>query len=167
MNRKRVSWVIIFLMIVLIAWQIMDLKVTYQRIAFIKSKGVRNSNGYLTSLQKDTAKQKEYLDYIEKSILWQSGTDPLSWLTQQADELGIQVTGVDRLPTAKVLEYEQMPINITIKGNYNLLGMFINRLERSTNAFKIESLGMGRKESSPDQTTMILSLSYFQRVGGS
>ena len=119
------------------------------------------------SLQKDTAKQKEYLDYIEKSTLWQSGTDPLSWLTQQADGLGIQVTGVDRLPITKVLEYGQMPINITIKGNYNLLGMFINRLERSANAFKIESLRTGRKESSPDQTTMILSLSYFRRVGGS
>ena len=57
-------------------------------------------------------------------------TDPLSWLTQQADELGLKVAGVERLPTSKVLEYEQVPINITVKGDYNLLGMFINRLER-------------------------------------
>ena len=166
MNWKRIYWVLILLLTALVVWQLMDLKVTYRKIAFIKAKGISDSNIALTSVQKSVTKQKEYLDYVE-TALWQPGTDPLSWLTQQTDELGLQVAGIERLPIATVSEYEQVPINITIKGDYNLLGMFINRLERYTNTFKIDSLRMGRKESSPDQTIMTLSLSYYRKVGKS
>ena len=163
---KQIYWGIIFLLVVLITWQIMDLKVTYQKIAFIRSKGTVDSKDYLTLLQKGAAKQKEYLDYVEKVSLWQPGIDPLSWLTQQADELGLKVTRIEHPPTVKISEYEQVLINITIRGDYNLLGIFINKLERSTNAFRIDSLRMGRKESFPDQTIMALSLSYFRKAGG-
>jgi len=144
----------------------MVLKVTYQKIDFIRSKGTVDSKDYLTLLQKGAVKQKEYLDYVEKVSLWQSEIDPLSWLTQQADELGLKVTRVERPPTVKISEYEQVLINVTIRGDYNLLGIFINKLERSTNAFRIDSLRMGRKEFSPDQTIVALSLSYFRRAGG-
>ena len=163
MNWKRIYWVIILLLVVLITGQIMYLKVTYRKIAFI---GTVDSKDYLTSLQEGAAKQKEYLDYVEKVSLWQPGIDPLSWLTQQADELGLKVTRVECPPTVKISEYEQVLINVTIRGDYNLLGIFINKLERSTNAFRIDSLRMGRKESSPDQTIVALSLSYFRKAGG-
>ena len=167
MNRKRIYWLLIFPLTALVVWQAMDLKVTYRKIAFIKGRGISDSNIALTSVQKSVTKQKEYLDYVERNAIWKPGTDPLSWLTQQADELGLKVAGVERLPTSRVSEYEQAPINITIRGDYNLLGMFINRLERYTKTFKIDSLRMGRKESSPDQTIMTLSLSYYRKVGKS
>lgn len=179
---KRIYWVLILLLTALVVWQVMDLKVTYRKIAFIKARGVSSSNVALTSVQKSVAKQKEYLGYVERNAIWKPGTDPLSWLTGQAGELGLKVVGVERLPTSRISEYEQVPLSITVKGDYNLLGMLINRLERfsfrsqrrlgvteeqNTNTFKIDSLRMGRKESSPDQTIMTLSLSYYRKVGKS
>ena len=67
---KRIYWVLIFLLTALVVWQVMDLKVTYRKIAFIKGRGVSNSNIALTSVQKSVTKQKEYLDYVERNAIW-------------------------------------------------------------------------------------------------
>jgi hypothetical protein len=152
------------ILVAMITWQIMDLKITHHKISFVTSKKISDSNGSLTSLQKNAVKQKDYFDYVEKVALWKEDEDPLSWLTQQANEIGLQVIGVERLATDRILDYEQSSFKISIRGDYDRIGMFVNRLEHSTNAFKINSFRMVRKDSTPDQTTMTLSLSYFRRV---
>ena len=164
MKSKRIYWAVIIILVAMVTWQIMDLKVTHHKISFVTSKKISDSNKSLTLLQKNAAKQKDYLDYVEKVALWKEDTDPLSWLTQQTNEIGLEVIGVERLATDRISEYEQVLLKISIRGDYNHIGMFVNRLERSANAFKINSFRMGRKDSTPDQTTMTLSLSYFRRV---
>ncbi len=164
MKSKRIYWIAIIILAVMVTWQIMDFKVTSHKISFVTSKKLSDTNKSLTSLQKNAAKQKDYLDYVEKVALWKTNVDPLSWLTQQANEIGLQIIGVERLATVRISDYEQTPFKISVRGDYDRIGMFVNKLEHSTNAFKINSLRMGRKDSTPDQTNITLSLSYFRRV---
>jgi Tfp pilus assembly protein PilO len=89
------------------------------------------------------------------------------WVTQQADGLDVSIIGVERLPAKYVSVYSYMPINITVRGDYNPLGRFISNLERSPNMVRIDSFRIKRKEHTPEQVVMELSLSYFQRAEGS
>ena len=88
----------------------------------------------------------------------------MSWLTHQLDDTCVQLIGVEHLPVELVLNYQNTPVNVTIRGDYDPLCRFINRLERSPSAVRINSLRIRRKEHNFEHVVMNLSLSCFQKV---
>ena len=119
----------------------------------------------LTLLQERIAGQREKLAGIENLTLWPTNSDPMMWLTQQADDTGVRIIGVEHLPVEQTSIYQNVPVTITIRGDYNPLGRFINKLERSAKSLRINSLRIRRRKYTPEHVVMDLSLSYFQKMG--
>lgn len=159
MNSKRLTWLAITLLIVMIAWAILSLRKDYEKITAIDVKGSEDLIQYIAATQKNIASQREYIKKLEKIALWPIQADIMSWLTQQADNLSVKVIGVEYLPVEKLSKYQSININLSVRGNYNDLGRFINALERSPYAVGINSFRMLRKESTPEYITMNISLS--------
>ena len=164
MNWKRLSWLVIVLLIATIVWGAVDLKKTHERIASARSASADDAGWRLASIQGKFANHREHIENLEKLALWPSGAVPMSWLTQQVNGSDIQIVGVEHPPVEKVSEYRHVPVKLSVRGNYNSLGRFINKLEHSPYAVRINSLRIRRKEYTPEHVTMDLSLSYFQTV---
>ena len=155
---------IILLLIVAIFWAVTELKGTYEKIASVESGDNDQASRQLTLLQERIAGQGEKLAEIEKLALWQPDSDPMEWLIHQADDTGVRIIGVEHLPVERASIYQNTPVTITVRGDYNPLGRFINRLERSSSALRINSLRIRRREYTPENVVMDLSLSYFHKV---
>lgn len=165
MNWRRFVWIISLLLIAIIAWELADLRGIYRKIASVRSESSDDPGQILLSLQQQVASQRKYLESLEKIAIWQPGLDLMTWLTQQADALNVKIIGLEQKPVEKLLEYQRVPFSITVRGDYNPLGRFINKLEHSPNAVRIDSLRIRRKESTPEYITTDISLSYFQVSG--
>jgi hypothetical protein len=163
MNWRRLAWLVILLLIVTISWAAIELKEIHKRIASVG--GADDISEQLASLQEQIADQRERVVIFEDLALWPSGSDPMPWLTQQADDTNVQLIGVEHLPAEQALDYQNISINITVRGDYSPLGRFINRLEHSPNTLRINSLRIRYKEYTPDYLVMDLSLSYLQKMG--
>jgi hypothetical protein len=179
MSWRRLAWLVILLLVTTIVWGATALKETYEKIDSTRSKGAEDTGQRLASLRARLANHREYIENLERLVLWPPGSDLMSWLTQQANESEVRIIGVEhppvekvssshprrtRGPTREIPEYRHVPVKITVTGGYNLLGRFINKLEHCPNAIRIDSFRMRRKEYTPEHTTMDLSLSYFQKV---
>lgn len=165
MNWRRLAWLVILLMVVTIAWAVTELKGTYEKIASVGSKDTDHVSRQLTLLQERISVQREKLAGLENLTLWPPDSDPMTWLTQQADDTGVRIIGVKHLPVEQASIYQNIPVIITIRGDYNPLGRFINKLEHSSNSLRINSLRIRRKQYTPEHVVMDLSLSYFQKMG--
>ena len=165
MKWRKFTWLVIPLLIFIIVWLSAEINGAYEKIDSAKSGDADNINQHPASLQKRIANYREQIEKLEKFAIWQPGADVMSWLTQQANKSGVGIIGVEHLPTEEFAEYQHIPIKITIRGDYNPLGRFINKLEHSPNAVRINSFRIKRKEYTPKHITMDLSLSYFQKVG--
>jgi hypothetical protein len=165
MNWRRISWLVILLLVFTATWAVVEIKGIYERMASMESRDSDTISQQLGVLQERIANQKERLEVLEKMALWPSDSDPMTWLTQQADDTGVQFIGVKHLPVERVSDYQSTSVNITIRGDYDPLGRFLNMLERSTNAMQINSLRIRRKEYGPEQLVMDLSLSYLRKAG--
>ncbi len=168
MTWRRFAWLIVFLLIVTAIWLSVDLKGVYERInKRITSSGSESGTDAerrLTALQRELANRGEYIDNLEKRTLWQSDADLMSWLTGQANDSDVKIIGVERLPAEEILEYQRIRVKLTVTGDYGSLGSFLNKVERSPNAVKVDSFRMRRKEDAPEDVTMDLSLSYFRKL---
>ena len=164
MNWRRLAWFLILLLMVTIVLAGIELKESYDELDAARSDDTQSVDLNLVSLQKRIEARKAHLSGLEKLTLWESETEFMSWVTQQADDTGVRVIGVDHLPVEQVSDYRNIPVNVTIRGDYNPLGRFINRLEHSPSAIKINSMRIRRKEYTPEHVTMDLSMSYFQKV---
>lgn len=165
MNWRRLAWLVILLLVVTIVWAVTELKGTYAQIASVDSKDPDHASRQLTLLQERIAGQREKLAGIENLTLWPKDSDPIMWLTQQADDTGVRIIGVEHLPVEQASIYQNIPVTITISGDYNPLGRFINKLEHSSNLLRINSLRIRRRKYTLEHTVMDLSLSYFQKMG--
>lgn len=174
MSWRRLAWLIILLLLTTIVWGAIALKETYEKIDSKRSEGAEDASKRLASLQTRLANHREYIENLEKLVLWPPGSDLMSWLTQQANESDVRIIGVEHPPveevsssysaTREISEYRHVPVKITVTGGYSPLGRFINKLEHCPNAIRINSFRIRRKEYTPEHTTMDLSLSYFQKV---
>jgi Tfp pilus assembly protein PilO len=164
MNWRRLAWLVILLLITTIVWGAVDLKEMYEKIASASSEDTHDVSRRLVSLEKRRANHGQRIESLEKLALWPSGESLMSWLTQQAHDSDVTIIGVEHLPVEEVSEYQHIPVKITIRGDYNPLGRFINKLERSPNKVRIDSFRIKRKEYTPEHVIMDLSLSYFQEM---
>jgi hypothetical protein len=166
MNWRRFAWLIVILLVFTIVWAAIELKREYDRIAIAKLKDKDDPSRRLASIQKRIAGHREYIKSLEEVALWPSEEDPMSWFTQQANDSNVSIIGVEHPAVEQVPEYHYVPVKITLRGDYNPLGRFINKLERSQNMVRIDSLRIRYNEYAPEHITMELSLSYFQRIEG-
>jgi hypothetical protein len=166
MNWRRFAWLIIIILVFTIVWAAIELKREYDRIAVAKLRDEDDPNRRLASIQKRIAGHRDYIKSLEKVALWPSEEDPMSWFTQQANDSNVSIIGVEHPVVEQLPEYNHVPVKITLRGDYNPLGRFINKLERSQNMVRIDSLRIRYNEYAPENITMELSLSYFQRIGG-
>ena len=162
MNWRRFAWLLILLLIITVVWAAIELKDRYDKISSARSGDIDEPGRRLMSLQKRVADHKKHIESLEKLALLPAEVSLMSWLTQQANDLGVSIIGVEHLPVESVSEYQHVPVKITIRGDYNPLGSFINKLERSQNVVRIDSFRIQRKEYAPEQVIMDLSLSYFK-----
>lgn len=164
MNWRRLVWLVILLLIFSIVWGGIELKGSYEELASARSDDTNSVTSQLLSLQKRIETHTAHLSDLEQLTLWKSDSDFMSWVTQQTDDTGVQVIGVEHLPVEQESDYQGISVTITIRGDYNPLGRFINKLERSPSAIKINSMRIRRKEYTPEHVVMDLSISYFQKV---
>jgi len=164
MNWRRFAWLIIILLVFTIVWAGIELKREYDRIAIAKLKDKDDMSQRLASIQKRIAGQRDYIKDLEKVALWPPEEDPMSWFTQQANDSNVSIIGVEHPAVEQIPEYHHIPVKITLRGDYNPLGRFINKLEHSQNMVRIDSLRIRHNEYAPEHITMELSLSYFQRI---
>ena len=167
MSWRRLAWIVIMLLMVTIVLAGVELKKSYGRLDSAQSDDTNSIDLQLASLQKQIDSRRAHLSGLEKLTLWESETEFMSWVTQQADDTGVRVIGVEHLPVERESAYRNIPVKVTIRGDYNPLGRFINRLEHSPSAIKINSMRIRRKEYTPEHVTMDLSMSYFQKTGES
>ena len=166
MNWRRFSWLLILLLIVTIVWAVVELKDKYERISAVRSKNIDEPDRRLISLQNRIADRKKHIKSLEKPALLPVETSLMAWLTQQAEDLGVSIIGVEHPPVENISEYRHVPVKITVRGDYNPLGRFINKIERFQSMVRIDSFRIRRKEYAPEHVIMDLSLSYFQRAKG-
>ncbi len=166
MNWRRFAWLIIILLVFTIVWAGIELKREYDKIAAAKLRDRDDMSQRLASIQKRIAGQRDYIRNLEEVALWPSEEDPMSWFTQQANDSNVSIIGVEHTAVEQIPEYHHVPVKITLRGDYNPLGKFINRLEHSQNMVRIDSLRIRYNEYTPEHITMELSLSYFQRIKG-
>lgn len=166
MNWRRFAWLLILLLIVTIVWAVVELKDRYERISAARSENIDEPGRRLMSLQTRIADRKKHIESLERLALLPVETSFMAWLTQQADDLGISIIGVEHPPVESVSEYQHVPVKITVRGDYNPLGSFINKIERFQSVVRIDSFRIRRKEYTPEHVIMDLSLSYFQRTKG-
>ena len=164
MSWRRFAWLLVLLLGITIIWAVADLKGTYEKIASARSDDADSIDFRIASLQKRIANHRAHLEGLEKLTLWPPEADIMSWLTQQADDSDVRIIGVEHLPVEQMSGYQNIPVKIIIRGDYNPLGRFINSLEHSPNAIRIDSLRIRRKEYTPEHVIMELSMSYFQKV---
>lgn len=164
MNWRRLAFFVILLLIFSIVWGGIEFKRSYEELSSARSDDAGSVTSQLLSIQKRIDAQTAHLSGLEQFTLWESDSDFMSWITQQADDTGVQVIGVERQPVEQESDYRGIPVTVTIRGDYNPLGRFINNLERSTNAIKINSMRIRRKEHTPEYMVMDLSISYFQKA---
>ncbi len=166
MNWRRFAWLIIILLVFTIVWAGIELKREYDKIAAAKQRDRDDMSQRLASIQKRIAGQRDYIRNLEEVALWPSEEDPMSWFTQQANDSNVSIIGVEHTAVEQIPEYHHVPVKITLRGDYNPLGRFINKLEHSQNMVRIDSLRIRYNEYAPEHITMELSLSYFQRIKG-
>jgi len=166
------------LSIFILFWMSISLKKNYEKLGSIESESADNPVSHLLALQKQISSQKEHLENLEKNGLWPKNLDVLSWLTKQADDSNVKIIGVDYPPAEENLKYHNINISLNVRGDYNPLAIFINKLERSQNPILISSLRIKRKESAfsakysanalaePEYVTMEISLSCFKKLEG-
>jgi Tfp pilus assembly protein PilO len=164
MNWRRLAFLMILMLIFSIVWGAYALKGSYEELASARSGDTTSVTSQLLSLQKRIDAHTVNLSGLEQLILWESDSDFMSWVTHQADDTGVQGIGVEHLPVEGESDYWEIPIIVTIRGDYNPLGRFINQLEHSPNAVRINSMRIRRKEHTPEYMVMELSVSYFQKV---
>ena len=164
MNWRRLAWLVILLLMVTIVLAGIELKEAYDELDSVRSDDTNSVDLNLVSLQKRIEAHRVHLSGLEKLTLWESETEFMLWVTQQADDTEVRIIGVEHLPVEQVSDYRSIPVRVTIRGDYNPLGRFINRLERSPRAILINSLRIRRKEYTPEHMIMDLSTSYFQKV---
>lgn len=164
MNWRRFAWLLIALLIVTIVWAAIELKEMYEKINYARSGSADDVGRRLASLRNRIANHKERVDSLEKLALWPPGVDLMSWLTQQANDSDVRIIGVEHPPVEKVSEYQRVHVKVTVRGDYNPLGRFINKLEHSPDTVRVNSFRIRRKEYTPEHVTMDLSLSYFQKT---
>ena len=155
---------LIVLLIIVIVFEILDIRSQRKKLSQAKSMMPGTASYDPTSLRKAVVEHEKCVDRLEILALWSSEQDFVSWLTIQADDSGVQIVGLEYLPVYNKPQYRQVSVMVTLRGTYNPLGRFINRLERSSNMIKIDSLNALCKDSTPDQITMSLWLSYFQKA---
>ncbi len=166
MNWRRFAWLIIILLVFTIVWAGIELKREYDKIAAAKLRDRDDMSQRLASIQKRIAGQRDYIRNLEEVALWPSEEDPMSWFTQQANDSNVSIIGVEHTAVEQIPEYRHVPVKITLRGDYNPLGRFINKLEHSQNMVRIDSLRIRYNEYAPEHITMELSLSYFQGIKG-
>ncbi|MFC1716760.1 type 4a pilus biogenesis protein PilO [Candidatus Poribacteria bacterium] len=164
MNWRRLALLLILLLIFTIVWGGMELKGSYEELSSVRAGDTSSTTTQLLSLQKRIDTHRTNLSDLERLTLWKSDSDFMSWVTQQADGTGVRVIGVEHQPVEQESDYHGIPVTITIRGDYNPLGRFINQLERSPSAIRINSMRIRRKEHPPQYMVMDLSMSYFQRA---
>jgi Tfp pilus assembly protein PilO len=164
MKLRNIYWILIILLVGVIVLEILDIRSLHGKVILVKSKMPREIADDFVSLKNTVTEHKGYIDKLEEHALWPSGQDMVSWLAKQAADSGVQIVGLQYLPADNISQYKQVPVTVTLRGTYNPLGRFINRMERSPNALKIDSLNALCKDRTPDQITMDLSLTYFQKV---
>ena len=164
MNWRRLAWLVILLLIITIVWGAVDLNEINEKIASARSEDAHDVSGLLVSLQKRLADHRQRIENLERFALWPPGADLMSWLTQQESDLDVRIIGVEHPPVEEVSQYQHIPVKITIRGDYNPLGKFINKLERSPSKVRIDSFRIRRKEYTPEHIIMDLSLSYLQKM---
>jgi hypothetical protein len=160
---RRFAWLLVILFIAIIIWEVVEIKRLRSDINSISSNDVNNSLQSLISIQSKISERVEHIENLEESALWGNKDDPVSWITHQADASMVKVIGVEHIPAEQVSEYQHTTVKIIVQGDYNPLGRFINLLERSPNALKINSFRIKRKEYTPEHIIMDLSLSYFHK----
>jgi Tfp pilus assembly protein PilO len=161
---KKLSWVLIFLLVPIISIEIIDIVLIHQKGAITEIKNVDQITDKIAPLQRKIERHTEYINNLERYAVWSSEPDPISWVAQQAIDANVEIVGLEYSSVEKISEYKKIPVDITIRGNYNTLGRFINKLEHSQNAIKINSLRAICKDSTPEQITANLNLSYFQKA---
>ena len=165
MNWRRLAWLAILLLITTIVWEVVAIKGMYEKIASAKPEDAHDVSRRLVSLEKRRADHRQRIESLEKLALWPPEADLMSWLSSQANDSDVTIIGVEHPPVEKVSEYQHIPVEITIRGDYNSLGRFINKLEHSPpNKVRIDSFRVRRKEYTPEHVTTELSLSYFQEM---
>ncbi len=163
MNLRKTLWILIILLIAIIIWEIVNLKENYKNIAIAKPKNNDTITKNLVYLQKEISDQINLLEKIENIATWNQENDPLSWISRQAIESAVNVVGIEHFPSEKYPNYERIPVNIVLRGDYNALGKFINELERSKKKLRIDSLRVRYKERKLEELTMDVLISYFIR----
>jgi len=158
----RLSWIIIFILAVVTIWELFELRTAYQKLALARSKYDDGSTASLLDVQRDVSSQKEYLESMEKIATWSKDSDPVSWLSQQAVNTGTTVVGLDSFSKERDSDYEKIRFIIRVRGSYNALGRFINKLEHSPNAVKIESMRI--KYNTSEQLTLDVLMAYFRKA---
>jgi len=164
MNWRKLAFLVILLLILSIVWGVIELKRSYEELSSARSGDTSSTTAQLSSLQKRIESHTAHLSGLEQLTLWKSDSDFMFWITQQADDTGVQVIGVEHQPVEQESDYLSIFVTMTIRGNYHPLSMFINSLERSPSAIKINSMRIRRKEHTPEHVVMDLSMSYFQKV---
>jgi len=163
MNWRRLAWLLTILIIFTIIWAAIELKDKHEKIAYEKPKDAELTDQELASLKKRIQDQRELLNRLEKSNLWSKDQDLVSWLNQQANASDTRIIGVEHPPSEKLSEYRRVYVKITVRGDYNPLGRFVNRLEYSPNAIHIDSFRIKRRDYSPEYVAMDIWLSYLQK----
>ncbi len=161
MKLRKIVWILIILLIIVTIWEIINLKKNYKEIANKKSEDDDKIKGNLIDLQRKVGNQENVIKKIENIAIWNQENDTLSLISRQAIKSAVKVVGIEHFPTEKNSNYERIPVNVTIRGNYSALGKFINELERSEKKLRIDSLRIRYKEHKPEELTMDVLISYF------
>ena len=98
MTWRRLTWIVILLLVVSVAWGAFALRRAYEELSSARSDDTSSAAAQLASLQGRIKAHTANLSGIEQHTLWESDTDFMSWVTQQADDTGVQVIGVERQP---------------------------------------------------------------------
>lgn len=161
MNFRKVVWILIILLIIVTIWEIISLKENYKKIADTKSDDDDTITKRLEYLQKEVNYQANIIGKIENIAIWDQENDPLLWISRQAARSVVNIVGIEHFPPEKSSNYERIPVNIVVRGDYNALGKFINKLERAEKKLRIDSLRARYKEHKPEELTMDVLISYF------
>lgn len=161
MNFRKVVWILIILLIIVTILEIISLKENYKKIADTKSDDNDTIAKRLEYLQKEVNYQANIIGKIENIAIWDQENDPLLWISRQAARSVVNIVGIEHFPPEKSSNYERIPVNIVVRGDYNALSKFINKLERAEKKLRIDSLRARYKGHKPEELTMDVLISYF------
>ena len=163
----RLLYLLIFILFAVLAVQLVRWQQTAETekdLARADTASIRTANQqWLARVSDVEAKRRQF----EKRLIWGQPGALLPALSGIAGELSLSLVGVEELRRWRRGDYNAVPLQLTLSGDYGGFAAFLSVMERLTPMPRIDEIRFYQRKRHKDTLWLSLTLSPMNKAGGS